>query len=249
MKLHHIALMAAVALLGLTACDKDADNIKFEDVSGTYEGEGQSTIIVGAEDGIDIGGIHFDYGDVLVPPTTASDPIFVSTYTDTDGEFVFATSVPRIALGGKRFRIHILAIDNIPVDNKGNRIVTWGQRHLETYLSQLNINTCYVDIQSDYLVYQELDDNDEPVGDVQVAGIKGIFGLLMGNYNLYMDLYIKEITKPFKCNAEGEPIYDANGRPVIDESQPSLLNPDLCLNLSYDGVMRSREVSNKRPEG
>lgn len=229
--------LLCLAALTLVSCDFNASNLEYQDVIGIYEGQGYLTIIVSDKNGYDMTvetedgpqTVHFDYGDVLVSNSPSDTPIEVVTSYDTNDQFGFFCSVPQVTLNNKKFSIDGLFVSSIPVRNKGNRIVSWGERHIKTFSNwlhddessddgQLDIKTIYVPITTDMILFREM--NNDPQSPYLNTEGKGVMAVILGNYTLGMEMLL--------------------------EDAPGLVPQGLTVSLQFEGKMTSREINKEK---
>ncbi len=175
-----------LSLVVLTSCDFSADQIEYEDVMGMYRGEGEAFVTVNEEEGMTLpDGRHLNYGDTLVDVLKSPEPLEMGILVNTEGRMMFATSVPKIHVLGREMKIEYLGVDRLPVINKGNHIISWGIREMETPSLTMPVETVYIPVNNLDIDYVE-------GGTEHSIRAHGYVAVSIVNYTIQMDLMIEE---------------------------------------------------------
>ncbi len=186
MKYIQLLLLLLCPVLLLTSCDFEADQIGYEDVKGLYRGEGEAFVTVNESEGLTLpDGRHLNYGDTLLGVMKSPEPLEMGVMVNTEGRMRFATSVPMIHVLGREMKIKYLGVNQLPVNIKGNHIISWGTSVLETPSLNLPIETVYIPLDN-------IDIDFEEDGILLSVTGRGYVAVSIVNYTIQMDLMIEE---------------------------------------------------------
>lgn len=179
-------LLSLLSLIALVSCDFEADQIEYEDVKGMYRGEGEAFVTVNDPEGMTLpDGRHLAYGDTLVDVLKSPEPLLMGVMVNNEGRLMFGTSIPVIHVLGRKINITSLSVDELPVINKGNHIISWGTSELETTSMTLPIETVYIPLDNINIDFEEN-------GVFLMIQARGYVAVLIVNYTIQMDLMIEE---------------------------------------------------------
>lgn len=186
MKYIQILFFALLPVLALVSCDYNADKLEYEDIIGMYRGDGEALVTVNVKGGITLeDGRHLNYGDTLMPTVKAPDPLEMGIMVNTDGRMMFYTSVPKIHVLGREFSIDYIGVDELPVEIKGNHIISWGISELQTQSIILPVETVYIPVNKIDILYTENGHDNIITG-------KGYVAVSISNYTIHLDLMVVE---------------------------------------------------------
>lgn len=179
-------LLSLLSLLALVSCDFHADEVGYEDVKGMYRGDGEAFVTVNNPEGMTLpDGRHLNYGDTLVDVLKSPEPLLMGVMVNNEGRLMFGTSVPMIHVLGREMKITSLSVDELPVINKGNHIISWGPSQIETPSRPLLVETVYIPLDHINIDFVE---NDVFL----MIEARGYVAVSIVNYTIQMDLMIEE---------------------------------------------------------
>lgn len=179
-------LLSLLSLIALASCDFSADQVEYEDVKGMYRGDGEAFVTVNQAEGLTLpDGRHLNYGDTLVDVMKSPEPVLMGVIVNNEGRLMFGTSLPTIHVLGRDLKITSLSVDQLPVINKGNHIISWGISQLETPSMTMLVETVYIPLDNINIDFVEN-------GRLLMIQARGYVAVSIVNYTIQMDLMIEE---------------------------------------------------------